>query len=124
VPFLAAFPICLIGNLLPLPFVLIFLKRVFNFLSRFKYTKRFVLALEARARKKGGKLDKYKFVGLYIFVAIPLPGTGGWTGTLIASVLDLPTKKAFIAIALGVLTAGIIMSILSFLIPGLFFQER
>ena len=121
IPFITAFIVCFLGNILPVPFILIFLRRIFAFLERFKYTKRIVKGLERRARSKEGKLKKYQLLGLFLLVAIPLPGTGAWTGALVAVVFDIQIKKALPVIALGVLGAGLIMSILSFLIPGLFF---
>jgi uncharacterized membrane protein len=123
VPFLTAFFVCLVGNILPVPFILLFLRKVFSFLERFKYTKRIVLALERRARSKKASIEKYQMLGLFILVAIPLPGTGAWTGSLVAVVLDMRLKRSFPVIALGVLGAGIIMSVVSFLLPGLFFPE-
>lgn len=121
IPFLTAFVICFLGNILPVPFILLFLRKVFAFLENFRYTKRIVRGLEGRARKKQGLIQKYRLPGLFLLVAIPLPGTGAWTGALVSVLLDIQIKKAFPAIALGVLAADIIMSILSFWIPGLFF---
>lgn len=123
IPFVTAFIICFIGNILPIPFILLFIRKIFTFLEKFKYTKKIVTKLEQRAYAKSDKIRTYQLLGLFLFVAIPLPGTGAWTGALIAAFLDLPIKKSFPAIALGVLGAGIIMSILSYLIPGLFFTH-
>ncbi|MDR0531584.1 MAG: small multi-drug export protein [Oscillospiraceae bacterium] len=122
VPFALAFAVCLLGNLLPVPFILLFLRRVFHFLERFGPTARIVKGMERRARRQGKKLEKWKLFGLFVLVAIPLPGTGAWTGALVAEVFDIRMKKALPVIALGVLTAGLIMVILSYLIPGLFFS--
>ena len=123
IPFWRAFIICCLANILPVPVILLFLRKIFSFLERFKYTKKMVLALErrARAKAKSEKFIKYRAWGLFAFVAIPLPGTGAWTGSLIAVIMDMPIKKSFLAIASGVVGAGVIMSVLSFLIPGLFF---
>jgi uncharacterized membrane protein len=120
VPFIQAFIICFLGNILPIPFILLFLRKIMSFLERFKYTKRIVLAVERRVRKKRGSIEKYKLFGLFLFVAIPLPGTGAWTGAMIAAVMGMPIRKTFPSIVCGVLGAGIIMSVLSFWIPGLF----
>ena len=122
VPFITAFIICFLGNILPIPFILLFIRRILSFLERFKYTKKLVEKIENRARTKSASIRKYQMFGLFLFVAIPLPGTGAWTGALIAALMDLQIKKSFPVIALGVLVAGIIMSIFSFLIPGLFFH--
>lgn len=122
IPFVTAFVICFLGNILPIPFILLFIRRILSFLKRFKYTKKLVEKIENRARTKSTNILKYQLLGLYLFVSIPLPGTGAWTGALIAAFMDLQIKKSFPVIALGILCAGIIMSVLSFLIPGLFFS--
>lgn len=121
IPFVNAFIICVIGNILPIPFILLFIRKILAFLSRFKYTAKIVTSLENRAHAKSDTIRKYQMLGLFIFVAIPLPGTGAWTGALIASLMDLQIKKSFPVIGLGVLGAGVIMSTLSYFIPGLFF---
>jgi uncharacterized membrane protein len=112
--FLPAFIICFIGNILPIPIVLIFINKVFNWIKRWPKVSKMIDKLEKRSLSKADQIKKYEFWGLVIFVGIPLPGTGAWTGALIASVLNMDKKKAFLAITLGVLIAGIIMSILSF----------
>ena len=122
VPFALAFLICFFGNILPVPFILLFIRNIFAWLERFKHTKSVVMKLENRARAKSDTVRKYQLFGLFLLVAIPLPGTGAWMGALVAAVLDLRIKKSFPVIALGVLSAGIIMSVLSYLIPGLFFR--
>ncbi|MDR1563380.1 MAG: small multi-drug export protein [Oscillospiraceae bacterium] len=122
VPFIVAFIVCFLGNILPVPFILLFIRRILKFLERFKYTKKLVKKIENHAHAKSASIQKYQVLGLFLFVAIPLPGTGAWTGAIIAALMDLQIKKSFPAIALGVLGAGIIMSVLSFLIPGLFFS--
>lgn len=114
-----AFIICFIGNILPVPFILLFIRYIFNFLRRFKLFAKFIDKLESRTRAKGEKVKKYQEWGLLAFVAIPLPGTGAWTGALLADLFDLRIKKAFPIICLGVLIAGIIMSIVSYGLLGL-----
>ena len=123
IPLVTAFIICFIGNILPVPFILLFIRRILIFFERFKYTKGLVKKIENKARAKSDSVRRYQLLGLFILVALPLPGTGAWTGSIIASLLDLQIKKSFPVIALGVLGAGIIMSVLSYLIPGLFFAE-
>ncbi|MGL4483842.1 MAG: COG2426 family protein [Anaerovoracaceae bacterium] len=103
--FLAAF----LGNILPVPFILIFLRNTFNWLRTFDKTKGLVERLERKAHLNGQKVEKYRLLGLFILVAIPLPGTGAWTGALVASVLDVRIKAALPVIALGVLTAGLVV---------------
>ena len=104
-----------IGNILPLPFIVAYIRRVFQWMRRhMPKLNLFVDKLEQKAHLKGRKVTKYKYLGLMIFVAIPRPGTGGWTGALIAAFLDMPLRRAIPAITLGVLTAGIVISILTF----------
>ena len=109
-----AIPICVAGNILPIPFVLLFVRRVFEWLKRFDLTRGFVEKLETRASKKSKGMDDGEFLGTVLFVGIPLPGTGGWTGSLIASILEMDFKKAILAIFIGILMATVIISILSY----------
>ena len=110
---LPAFVVAYIGNLLPIPFILLLIKEIFKLLKKTRF-KNAVLHFEYKAMQKSDQIQKYGYWGLFLFVAIPLPGTGAWTGALIASLLELDTKKAFLTIAAGVVTAGIIVSIFSF----------
>ncbi len=109
-----AIPICVIGNFLPIPFILLFIKRIFKWLKKFGPTEKVVTKLENRALNKSDALEKGEFLGLMLFVGIPLPGTGGWTGSLIAALLDIDFKKALVAEILGILIATVIMSIVSY----------
>ena len=109
-----AIPICVIGNFLPIPFILLFIKRIFKWLEKFGPTEKVVNKLESRAMNKSDALEKGEFLGLMLFVGIPLPGTGGWTGSLIAALLDVDFKKALVAEILGILIATVIMSIVSY----------
>ncbi|WP_334104416.1 small multi-drug export protein [Muricomes intestini] len=116
-----AVPICIIGNLLPIPFILLLITRIFDWMKGTKKLRSMVEKLETKAMSKSANIEKYEFWGLLIFVGIPLPGTGAWTGALIAALLGIRFKKAFPAIALGVLMAGCIMTILSYgIIGGIF----
>lgn len=117
VPFLKAFLLCYLGNMLPIPFIILFIRKIFDFLRRFKLFAKFIDKLEAKSVKNKDKILRYKSWGLLMFVAIPLPGTGGWTGALMAALLDIRFKRALPIIALGVLIAGFIMSGLTY---GLF----
>ena len=119
VNWLYAFPICVIGNLLPLPFILLFIDKIFNFLKKTRF-KKMVEHFEKKAAAKSASVEKHRVWGLFVFVAVPLPGTGGWTGSLIASGMRMKLKEAMPPIVLGVLTAGIIMSIISYVIPSFF----
>ncbi|MEE3343044.1 MAG: small multi-drug export protein [Bacilli bacterium] len=118
VPYIRALIICLIGNVLPIPFVLLFLEKILEILGRWKPTKKIVRWLEKKADSKRGQIDRYGYLGLILFVGIPLPGTGAWTGSLVAIMLGLNRKKSFICIIIGVIIASIIMSILSYGIIG------
>ena len=118
VEFIKAFIICFVGNILPVPFILLLIEKIFDLLKKWNPTKKIVTKLEKKTLSKKEQINKYGYWGLLLFVGIPLPGTGAWTGTLLAVLLKLNKKKSFIFIALGVLLAGIIMSILSYGILG------
>lgn len=109
-----AFIICIIGNLLPIPFILWFITPIFDKLKKTKHLSKFVNKIEKKALSKKDKIEKAEFWGLFFFVGIPLPGTGGWTGSLIASLINMDKKKAMLAITCGVLLAGLIVGSLSF----------
>ncbi len=108
-PVLRAFVICFIGNMLPVPFILLFIRRIFAFLKRFSRVEHLIDKLEARSIRKADKVVKYRLWGLLLLVAIPLPGTGAWTGALVAALLDIRMKHALPVIAAGVLIAGAIV---------------
>lgn len=118
IPVATAIPICVIGNLLPIPFILLLIKPIFRWLRGTKLFKPMVEKLEAKAMGKSDQIAKYEFWGLVLFVGIPLPGTGAWTGSLIAALLDMDWKKAFLAVILGVCIAAVIMYILSYVLIG------
>ncbi len=119
VEFIKAFIICFIGNMLPIPFILFFIRKIFNFLKRFEKIGKLIDKLEAKSLSKADNVRKYKLWGLFIFVAIPLPGTGAWTGALIADLLGIRIKEALPTIAAGVFVAGLIISALSYGLFGL-----
>lgn len=114
VNFLSGYIYSIIGNVLPIPIVLLFLEKIFNFLKKFKTTEKIVVKFEKKVLSKKKQIDKYGYLGLLIFVGIPLPGTGAWTGSALAVLLHLNKKKSFIYILLGVILASIIMSIFSY----------
>ncbi len=118
IPYIKALVICVIGNILPIPFVLLFLEKVLEIFEKWKVTRKVVRWLEQKAQSKRTQIDKYGYLGLILFVGIPLPGTGAWTGSLVAIMLGLDKKKSFICIMVGVVLASIIMSILSYGIIG------
>lgn len=121
VPWAEAMVICCIGNILPIPFILIFLKRVLRFMIKHNFLKKLALKINSIGETRVGEfVNKYPnrmLLGLYIFVAVPLPGTGGWTGALIAALIDMRIKKSVPIIGAGIITAGIIMSIITYVIP-------
>lgn len=116
-----AIPVAVLGNLVPVPFIIIFIRKVFAWIrNKLPKLDGFVTRLEERALSKSDKVQKSIFWGLFLFVAIPLPGTGAWTGALIAAMLDIRLKRAFPAIALGVITAGLIVGLASAGVGSLF----
>ena len=119
VNFFKAFAICFIGNMLPIPFILLFIKKIFEWLRRFKFFEKIIVKLEAKTDRNKEKVLRYKSWGLLLFVAIPLPGTGGWTGALFASLLNVDFKRALPIITLGVFIAGVIMSLITYGIFGM-----
>ncbi len=118
VPITTAIPICIIGNIIPIPFILFFIKQVFKWLKKVKLFRGIIERLEKRAMGKSDAIKKGEFWGLALFVGIPLPGTGAWTGSLIAALLEIDIKKAVIAELVGVAIATIIMSIVSYGLLG------
>ena len=115
---LPSFIICFIGNILPIPFILWLVTPLFDRLKKTKSLSKFVNKLENKALSKKEQIEKYQYWGLMLFVGIPLPGTGAWTGCLIAALLGMNKKKAMLFSILGVLMAGLIMMVLSFGILG------
>lgn len=109
-----AIPICIIGNIIPIPFILWFITPIFNWLKKTKLFRPLVEKLENKATTKSKKMENGYFWGLALFVGIPLPGTGAWTGGLIAALLDMPKKKSIPAILLGIAIATVIMSFVSY----------
>lgn len=110
--YLEAFIISFIGNIIPIYFIVKYIGPIFKFLSKFKFFKKIIDWASNRATKKieeSDKLQNYTALGLFLFVAIPLPGTGAWVGSLIANFLHMPVKKAFWPIAAGVFAAGVII---------------
>ena len=116
-----AIPICIIGNIIPVPFILLFITKIFDWLKGTKKIKPLVEKLENRAMNKKDQIERYQFWGLVLFVGIPLPGTGAWTGSLIAALLGMKFRKAFPAVILGIFIAAFIMTILSYTVIGSIF---
>lgn len=119
-PLWVAFVASVIGNMIPVPFILLFIRRIFEWLKKSKRLRSLIEKLEVHADKKGDVVRRYKIIGLFILVAIPLPGTGAWTGALVAGVLNMRLRDALPAIAAGVVAAGIIVSIVTYGAASLF----
>ena len=113
-----ALPICIVGNIVPIPFILLFIRQIFKWMKKTKTFRGLITKLENRAMGKSDQIKRYEFLGLLLFVGIPLPGTGAWTGALIASLLEVDIKKSSIAILGGLFMASAIMYIVSYGIVG------
>ena len=118
IPIVRAIWYCVIGNIIPVPFILLLITPIFNRLKMMRLFRPMVEKLESRALGKSEQIERYEFWGLALFVGVPLPGTGAWTGALIASLLGIRFRKAFPAIILGIFIATIIMSIVSYGLLG------
>ena len=113
-----AIPLCVIGNIIPIPFILLFIRKIFKVMKKTKLFHGLIVRLENRAMRKSDQVKKYEFWGLMLFVGIPLPGTGAWTGALVASLLEVDIKKSSLAILSGIVLATIIMYIGSYGVVG------
>ena len=118
IPMWRAIPVGIIGNLLPIPFILLLITKIFDWMKGTKRLKPVVEKLEKKAMSQSANIEKYEFWGLVAFVGIPLPGTGAWTGALIAALLGIRFRKAFPAIVIGVCLAACIMTMISCGIVG------
>ncbi len=116
-PVMPSYAVCIIGNMLPMPFIFLFARRILEWGKDKKYIGRFFTFCLEKGHKGGEKLKAKAGRGLFwallFFVGIPLPGTGAWTGTLAASILDMDFKSSVLAVLLGVVLAGIIMGLAS-----------
>ena len=113
----SAFFFCFIGNMLPIPFILLFIRKIFDWMRKWKHFGKIIAKMEKKAEKHRKTIEKYGIWGLFILVAIPLPGTGGWTGALVAAIMDIRIRRALPTIAFGIFVAGLIVGGISF---GLF----
>lgn len=113
-----AIPICIIGNIIPIPFILLFIRQIFKLMKKTKIFHGLIERLEKRAMGKSDQIKRYEFLGLLLFVGVPLPGTGAWTGSLIASLLEVDIKKSSVAIFCGLIMATVIMYVVSYGIVG------
>ena len=110
-----AFMLAVFGNMLPVPFILVFVRSVFNWMKKYEKLGRIVTKLESRAESMSESVRKYELVGLCILVAIPLPGTGAWTGALVAALMKMRIRRALPTIFVGVVIAGVIVTLVSVL---------
>lgn len=118
-----AIVVSVLGNLVPVPFIIVFIRNIFAWLrKKSQWLNKLVTGLERRAAKKSDTVRKYEFWGLFLLVAVPLPGTGAWTGALIAAMLKMRIKRAFPAIALGVVAAGLIVAFVTYGAGMVFFS--
>ncbi|MBR2991363.1 MAG: small multi-drug export protein [Solobacterium sp.] len=108
---------CVAGNILPIPFILFFIKKIFHWMSA-HHMSGIVAKMEEKAAKNKPKIDRYGFWGLALFVGIPLPGTGAWTGSLVAALFDMDLKKASLSILIGIALAAFIMTVFSYQLLG------
>lgn len=106
--------ICVIGNIIVIPIALYLLEYIFKVLKKINFFNKIIIKIENKCLSKKDKLDKYGYLGLVLFVGIPIPGTGAWTGCFLASLLKMDKKKSFIAAMVGVFLASVIMMLLSF----------
>ncbi len=121
-PYPIAVAVSIIGNIVPVPFIILFIRKIFELMRKWsKKLDSLVTKLEKRAESKSDVVQKYAFWGLFVLVAIPLPGTGAWTGALVAAMLDMRLRRAFPAIALGVIGAAAIVTFVTFGADKLFF---
>ena len=121
-PFWLTYILSVAGNMLPIPFILLFIKKIIRWMSqsKVKFFNKVSNYLLNKVEKKRDKLEKYSFWGVCIFVAIPLPVTGAWTGSLVAAMIDMKFWKAFVSCLLGVMIAGVIMTIASYGVAAIF----
>lgn len=117
-PFWLNAPAAMLGNLLPVPFILLFIPKILDWLGKFRWFAPVVNWLHKKAKKHSEKIVRSAFWGLLLFVMIPCPGTGAWTGSLVAALFNLPKRRAFLAVALGVLGCAVIMTLASYGVLG------
>lgn len=120
-PMWQSFLVCFIGNIIPIPFILWLINPIFRKMRNWKHLGKLVVWCESKANSKKDQIENLKYWGLFLFVGVPLPGTGAWTGCLIAALLNMDKKKSMLAAISGVILAGIIMLIFSYGILGRIF---
>ena len=119
-PIYTNYLVSVLGNFLPVPFILLFIRRILEWMKTPRRLSKIALWLEGKAEKHSDKVTRYATFGLFLFVAIPLPGTGAWTGALIAALFRMRMKHTLLSILFGVMTAGLIMALASYGVVGIF----
>ena len=118
---LKAWGACVLGNMLPVPLIIVYIRRIFHWLrATFPRLGGFIDRLERKAHLKSRTVLKYRYFGLFLFVAVPLPGTGGWTGALVAAFLNMRLRNAFFSIFSGLIVAGFIVTFLTSSVASIF----
>lgn len=119
-PVIPVLIVAIIGNMIPVPFIIFFIRRIFEWMKKHsEFLSKVALKMEEKAEKKSHIIKRYASLGLLILVAIPLPGTGAWTGSLVAAMFDLPPKRAFVIIFAGVVLAGLIITFGSYAVMAI-----
>lgn len=113
---LTAYIVSIIGNVIPVPFILLFISKILEWMdnSKIKFFHNITSWLNKKVKKHKSTIEKYGYLGLILFVGVPLPGTGAWSGCLVAAMLNLNKKKSFLCVLLGILMASIIMMLISY----------
>lgn len=119
-PIYTNYLVSVVGNFLPVPFILLFIRGILMWMKTTRHLSKISLWLEDKARKHSDRVMRYATFGLFLFVAIPVPGTGAWTGALVASLFNMRMKYALPSILFGIIVAGLIMSLASYGLVGLF----
>lgn len=117
-PWYINYLLCCVGNMLPVPVILFFVEYVLNFMKKIRHLDKIAYWVEEKAEKYKGQVTKYATWGLLLFVAVPLPGTGAWTGSLVAAFIKMNKKTAFLSVLGGVLIAGVIITLISYGVLG------
>ena len=123
-PWWQSYALSVLGNMLPVPFILLFIKGMIGWMSRSKigFFNKVANFLLRKVEKKRDKIEKYSFWGVALFVGIPLPVTGAWTGSLVAAMIDMKFWKALVSCLIGVMIAGVIMTVISYGTVAIFFS--
>ena len=121
-PFWLTYILSVAGNMLPIPFILLFIKKMIKWMSvsKIKFFNKVANFLLNKVEKKRDKIEKYSFWGVCLFVAVPLPVTGAWTGSLVAAMIDMKFWKALLSCLLGVMIAGVVMTVVSYGVAAIF----